>query len=591
MTHNKTLAAQLYNEFQQYFPKNSVEYFVSYYDYYQPEAFLPATGTYIEKDAKINDEIDKLRHRATWSVYERSSFIIVSSVSCIYGLGSPDVYKELQIPLKKGDVLDRDDLIQRLVEIQYERNDIAFKRATFRVRGDTVEVFPPGSDLGVRVEFFGDEIEEISEFAPLTGNVVESLREVSFYPAKHYVSTDEQRERALSDIFSEMKERVCSFKAENKLIEAQRLQERTMYDLEMLREVGYCPGIENYSRHMDGRASGSPPQTLIDYLPSNTIIFVDESHVTLPQLNGMVRGDRARKKNLVEFGFRLPSAFDNRPLTYEEFDQRSGQKVYVSATPADTERKLAGRRVFELIVRPTGLVDPPIEVRPAKGQVDDLLKEIRKRVADDSRVLVTTLTKRMAEDLTEYLKDLEIKVRYLHCDIPSLDRTELLRELRLGSFDVLVGINLLREGLDLPEVSLVAVLDADREGFLRSTRSLIQTCGRAARNVDGFVLLYADEITQSMARAMEECNRRRKIQLAYNEEHGLVPRSVVKGISGPIVVGGEEEEEPATRAEGQDLEVLVEEMHNAAAELNFEEAARLRDRIFDIEASLREKSS
>ncbi len=589
MTHNKTLAAQLFNEFREFFPQNAVEYFVSYYDFYQPEAYMPSTGTYIEKDAKINDEIDRLRHRATWAVYERSDFVIVASVSCIYGLGSPDVYKEMQIPLSRGDLLDRDAFVRRLVEIQYERNDIDFKRSSFRVRGDVVEVFPPGAEEGIRVEFFGDEVDEITQFDPVTGAVIERLQHTSFYPAKHYVSTEERREAAVEEIFQEMKEQVSIYKAENKLIEAQRIQERTMYDLEMLREIGYCPGIENYSRHMDGREAASPPQTLIDYLPPETIIFVDESHVTLPQVKGMVRGDRARKSNLVDFGFRLPSAYDNRPLTYDEFQERTNQKVYVSATPADMEMQLAQRNIVELIVRPTGLVDPPIEVRPAKGQVDDLLKEIRIRVKAKERVLVTTLTKRMAEDLTEYLKDLEVKVRYLHCDIDTLERVDLLRELRLGTFDVLVGINLLREGLDLPEVSLVAVLDADREGFLRSTRSLIQTCGRAARHVNGHVLLYADEVTDSMAAAMQECERRRKIQLSYNEKHGIVPRSVVKGIGGPLRLAeviDEEEERAKTEAE---LETLMEDMHRAAAELKFEEAAKLRDQIFDIESALKEK--
>jgi excinuclease ABC subunit B len=592
ISHNKTLAAQLYNEFKGFFPNNSVEYFVSYYDYYQPEAYIPSTGTYIEKDASINDEIDRLRHRATWAIHEQSEFVIVSSVSCIYGLGSPDIYRELQIPVSVGEHLDRDTFLTRLVEVQYERNDYDFSRCRFRVRGDIVEVFPPGADTGVRVEFFGDEVDSIVEFEALTGNRIKDWEMYSFYPAKHFVSTEENRKTALINIEHEMEQSIEAFKKEGKHIEAQRIGERSRYDLEMLSEVGYCPGVENYSRYMDGREAGSAPHTLIDYLPSNAIIFIDESHVTLPQVMGMVKGDKARKDNLVGFGFRLPSAYDNRPLTYSEFHERTGQKVYVSATPSHREMSLARENVTELIVRPTGLIDPPVEVKPATGQVDSLLAEIKKVVANGERVLVTTLTKRMAEDLTSFLDELSIKVRYLHCDIKSTERMDLLRELREGTIDVLIGINLLREGLDLPEVGLVAILDADCEGFLRSAPSIIQTCGRAARNVNGRVILYGDKVTDSMKRAMEECERRRKIQIAYNEEHNITPKTIIKGISQSISFDSPDKKGKRKKdlTEGQNIELLVESMHQAASELRFEDAAKIRDQIADIEAALKESA-
>ena len=586
LAHNKTLAAQLCTELRAFFPDNAVEYFVSYYDYYQPEAYIPGKDMYIEKDAMINEEIDMLRHSATSALFERRDVIIVASVSCIYSLGDPLEYEGLLVSVRPGQEMSRDELVRRLVSISYERNDMNFIRNKFRVRGDVVEIFPASStDKAIRVEFFGDEIDRVSKINTLTGEVIEHLSYAAIFPATHYAVSDERREAALLEIEEEMRERVEFFKSENKLIEAQRIEERTKYDLEMLREVGFCSGVENYSRVLSGRPAGSTPYTLLDYFPKDYILFVDESHVTLPQVRGMSGGDYARKKNLIEFGFRLPSAFDNRPLFFDEFDEKIGQVVYVSATPGDYERAESSSLVEQLI-RPTGLIDPLIEVRPIEGQIDDLLGEIRKTTARDEKVLVTTLTTKMAEDLTEYLSTHGVKVKYIHHQVETLERMQIIRDLRLGEFDVLVGINLLREGLDIPEVSLVAILDADKEGFLRSETSLIQTVGRAARNVNGHVLMYADSITRSMKGAIDETNRRREIQMKYNEEHGITPESVKKRVAEVIEIGKRTrptEKKKLSRLERERLiEQLTAEMRAAAKTLEFEKAAYLRDRIHEL---------
>ncbi|RLB06476.1 MAG: excinuclease ABC subunit B [Deltaproteobacteria bacterium] len=592
ISHNKTLAAQLYSEFRELFPENAVEFFVSYYDYYQPEAYIASTDTYIEKDTSINDEIDKMRHSATRSLLERNDVIIVASVSCIYGLGSPEAYYGLLLYLEKGKRIKRGDILSKLVEIHYERNDIDFHRGTFRVRGDVVEIFPPYEEAkAIRVELFDEVVDGIYEIDPLRGRVLSSLEKIAIYPGSHYVTTRERMQLAIEGIKVELQERLAELRAQGKLLEAQRLEHRTMFDLEMLQEIGYCKGIENYSRHLTGRQPGEPPPTLLDYLPQNALIMIDESHVTIPQLEGMYHGDRSRKETLVEYGFRLPSALDNRPLTFEEFEQRVNQVIYVSATPGDYELAKGNGRVVEQIIRPTGLMDPAIEVRPARNQVDDLLGEIRERAERGERVLVTTLTKRMAEDLTEYYADLGVRVKYLHSEIDTLERVEIIRDLRLGKFDCLVGINLLREGLDIPEVSLVAILDADREGFLRSERALIQTCGRAARNVAGKVLMYAEGITSSMAKAIEETNRRRRIQEEYNRVHGITPETIKKSIHDVLtsvyeadyytvpVVREEEEGYLSPREIPQVIKRLKKEMKEAAERLEFERAAQLRDRI------------
>jgi len=547
LSHNKTLAAQLFTEFREFFPNNAVEYFVSYYDYYQPEAYIPGTDTYIEKDAQINDEIDKLRHSATRSLLERNDVIIVSSISCIYGLGSPEAYEGMLLYLEAGREAKRQDVLKKLVEIQYKRNDVDFHRGTFRVRGDVIEIFPAyEEERAIRVEFFGDEIEAISEVDPLRGIRIQKLPRVTIYPGSHYVTTAESRKRAIESIRDELRDRLQELRSLNKLVEAQRLEQRTMFDLEMMEELGYCQGVENYSRHLTGRAPGAAPPTLLEYFPKDWLLIVDESHVTVPQIGGMYRGDRARKMNLVEHGFRLPSALDNRPLNFEEWEKILNRTLYVSATPGDYELNKTGGEVVEQLIRPTGLLDPVVEVRPATRQVDDLLHEIRKRVDLGDRVLVTTLTKKLAEDLTRFYQEQGVRVKYLHSDIDTLERIEILRDLRLGAFDVLIGINLLREGLDLPEVSLVAILDADKEGFLRSFRSLTQTIGRAARNSDGFVILYADRMTESMQKAISETNRRRTLQEEYNKEHGITPKTIQKAIPALITSGdgGMEEEEP-----------------------------------------------
>ena len=592
---NKTLAAQLYNEFRELFPHNAVRYFVSYYDYYQPEAYLPSTDTYIEKDASINDEIDKLRHSATKSLLERRDAIVVASVSCIYGLGSPESYFELMVYLEEGMAIERDGILRKLVDIQYERNDYDFHRGTFRVRGDIVEIFPAYEDLSaVRIEFFGDTVEALFEIDPLRGKVQRRMRQAAIYPASHYVTTKERIKQAIRAIREELKERLEVLRKENKLLEAQRLEQRTQYDLELLEEMGYCPGIENYSRHLTGRNPGEPPPTLLSYFPDDFLLFIDESHVTVPQIGGMYRGDRSRKETLVEYGFRLPSALDNRPLNFSEFEASVSQTIYVSATPANYEREKSCGMVIEQVIRPTGLIDPEVIVRPARSQVDDLLEEIRKRVEERERVLVTTLTKRMAEDLTDYYQDLAVKVRYLHSDIETLERVEIIRDLRKGTFDVLVGINLLREGLDLPEVSLVAILDADKEGFLRSERSLIQTIGRAARNVKGTVILYADTMTDSMKRAIDETNRRRRLQAEFNKKHGITPKTVVHALGTPMVeayetdyvtvsVAAEREERYRPDEISRMVQQLKKEMKQAAAQLDFEKAAELRDRIKELQ--------
>jgi excinuclease ABC subunit B len=591
MAHNKTLAAQLYQEFRRFFPENAVEYFVSYYDYYQPEAYVPATDSYIEKEATINDEIDRMRLSATRSLFERRDVIIVASVSCIYGLGSPEAYYGMLLPLEVGQRIDRDQILRKLVEIQYERNDVEFGRGTFRVRGDIVEVVPSYEEHALRIGLFGDEVDELAWFDALTGKVIRRIEKVSVFPKSHFVTSRDRTKAAVESIKQELESFRGQLEAEGKLLEAQRLHQRTMFDLEMIREIGYCHGIENYARHLTGRPPGAPPPTLLDYLPDDALVIVDESHQTVPQVRGMYHGDRSRKEVLVAYGFRLPSALDNRPLNFEEWEQRVGQVVFVSATPGPYELSKASGVVVEQVIRPTGLMDPPIEVRPVKGQVDDLLKEIRERVSRGERVLVTTLTKRMAEDLTTYYQELGVKVRYLHSDIDTLERVEILRDLRRGAFDVLVGINLLREGLDLPEVSLVAILDADKEGFLRSGGSLIQTSGRAARNVNGSVIMYADTVTASMKTAISETARRRTRQAAYNEEHGITPQSVVREIDdvlssvyerdyGPVPAAREERESFRTQAElDAHIASLEAEMKSAAANLDFERAAGLRDKV------------
>jgi excinuclease ABC subunit B len=595
IAHNKTLAAQLYNEFKQFFPENAVEYFVSYYDYYQPEAYIPQTDTYIEKDALINDNIDKLRHSATRSLLERRDVVIVASVSCIYGLGSPEVYYGMVLLLEEGGRAPRDFMLHKLVEIQYQRNDLDLHRGTFRARGDVVEIFPAYEDLAVRVELFGDEVESIVQFDPLTGEKRARLPRVPIYPANHYVTPQDRLERAFAGIEAELRTRLGELEGSNKLLEAQRLRQRTLFDLEMMREIGTCKGIENYSRHLSGRNAGDPPPTLMDYLPQDALVIIDESHQTLPQLRGMYHGDRSRKETLVAYGFRLPSALDNRPLTFAEFDQCVNQVCFVSATPGPYELEQVGGRVVEQIIRPTGLIDPEILVRPTPGQVDDLIHEIRGRVARTQRVLVTTLTKRMAEELTDYLSDVGIRVRYLHSDIDTLQRNEIIRDLRLGKFDVLVGINLLREGLDIPEVSLVAILDADKEGFLRSTGSLIQTAGRAARNVEGQVIFYADVLTDSMRRAIGETARRRQLQLDYNQEHGITPESIKKGIQDVLASIYERDYYTVPVRDDRAVEyipreeipaliaTLDKEMRAAAKRLEFEQAAAIRDRIADLQ--------
>ena len=591
LAHNKTLAAQLCAEFKEFFPNNAVEYFVSYYDYYQPEAYIPHTDTYIAKDASTNDEIDRLRLSATCALLERRDVIVVSSVSCIYGLGEPDDFANLVVSLRVGAEWDRDELLRRLVEIRYERNDIAFERNMFRVRGDTVELYPAYyRDHAIRVEFFGDEIDRISDFNPVTGSVNRVLNHVAIYPASHYVTTKDKMDKAILEIRRELEDQVKYFTDNNQLVEAQRLRQRTEYDMEMMAELGYCSGIENYSRIISDRPAGSAPMTLLDFFPDDFLLFVDESHVTLPQVRAMYNGDHARKDSLVKYGFRLPCAYDNRPLKFEEFEERIGQAVFVSATPGPYERERADQ-VVEQVIRPTGLLDPRVEVRPVTGQIDDLMDEIRARAARDERVLVTTLTKKMAEDLTEYLKNAGIRVRYMHSDVQTIERMEIIRSLRLGEFDVLVGINLLREGLDLPEVSLVAILDADKEGFLRSETSLIQTIGRAARNADGLVIMYADEITPSMRAAIDETERRRSIQDAYNQEHGIVPKTIIKGVREILEISKTAEEDTlrahkkrklTEQERAAEIAKLEKEMREASKMLEFEYAAVLRDRIIEL---------
>ena len=583
LAHNKTLAGQLCSEFKEFFPENAVEYFVSYYDYYQPEAYIPTTDTYIEKDSAVNDEIDKLRHSATSALSERRDVIIVASVSCIYSLGDPIDYRSMVISLRTGMVKERDELIQKLIEIQYERNDISFSRNKFRVRGDVVEIYPVYSnENAIRVEFFGDEIDRISEINALTGQVKNTLSHVAIYPASHYVVSPEKMEKSIRIIYEEMEKQVEAFQAEGKLLEAQRIKQRTEYDIEMLRETGFCKGIENYSAIMSGRKPGEPPFTLLDYFPDDFLLFVDESHVTLPQVKGMFGGDYSRKDSLVKFGFRLPSAYDNRPLKFEEFYQKTGQKVFVSATPGEFE-KTTSAHTAEQLIRPTGLLDPEIIVKPTDGQIDDIVSQINQRVEKGERVLVTTLTKKMAEDLTDYLENIDIKVRYMHYDVETIERMKLIRELRLGEFDVLVGINLLREGLDIPEVSLVCILDADKEGFLRSETSLIQTIGRAARNAEGQVIMYADSVTPSMERAIKETARRREKQQKYNQEHGIVPRTIKKEVRDILEISTHEGDKPSKRMTREQREAMIKqltaEMKAAAKILEFEHAAYLRDKI------------
>ncbi|SEM64491.1 Excinuclease ABC subunit B [Mesobacillus persicus] len=595
IAHNKTLAGQLYSEFKEFFPNNAVEYFVSYYDYYQPEAYVPQTDTFIEKDASINDEIDKLRHSATSSLFERRDVIIIASVSCIYGLGSPEEYRDMVVSLRSGMEIERNKLLHRLVDIQYERNDIDFKRGTFRVRGDVVEIFPVSRDEHcIRVEFFGDEIDRIREVDALTGEIIGERDHVAIFPASHFVTREEKMRVAIENIEKELEERLVELREDNKLLEAQRLEQRTRYDLEMMREMGFCSGIENYSRHLTLRSAGATPYTLIDYFPEDFLLVIDESHVTLPQVRGMYNGDRARKNVLVDHGFRLPSALDNRPLTFEEFEKHMHNAIYVSATPGPYEMEHTPKMI-EQIIRPTGLLDPTIDVRPIEGQIDDLIGEIQERVKQNERVLVTTLTKKMSEDLTDYLKEIGIKVNYLHSEIKTLERIEIIRELRLGKYDVLVGINLLREGLDIPEVSLVTILDADKEGFLRSERSLIQTIGRAARNSNGHVIMYADRMTNSMEIAISETKRRRAIQEEYNEKHGITPQTIQKDIRDVIraTIAAEEQEEfnpseglkKLSKKERDEVIVNMEkEMKEAAKALNFERAAELRDLILELKA-------
>lgn len=592
LAHNKTLAGQLYSEFKEFFPENNVEYFVSYYDYYQPEAYIPSSDTYIEKDSSVNDEIDKLRHSATAALFETRDVIIVASVSCIYGLGDPIDYEHMTVSLRPGMKIERDAMLKKLINMQYSRNELDFKRGTFRAKGDIVEIFP--SDYGesaIRVEFWGDEVEKISEINPLTGKTVASRNHIMIFPNSHYVTTSDKMEHAITTIEEEMKQQVEYFKSQGKLIEAQRIEERTNFDIEMMKETGFCQGIENYSRHISGREPGSAPYTLFDYFPKDFLLLIDESHATIPQVRAMYNGDRARKESLVKYGFRLPSAFDNRPLKFEEFEQRINQVVFVSATPAEYEKEHSKGNVAEQIIRPTGLLDPEIEVKPVENQIDDLIEQIHKRIERKERVLVTTLTKKMAEDLTSYLAGLDIKVRYMHSDIKALERMEIIRNLRLGEFDVLVGINLLREGLDIPEVSLVAILDADKEGFLRSERSLIQTIGRAARNTNGKVIMYADELTDSMDKAITETNRRRKIQKEYNKEHKIVPQTIQKSIrdsiKASIVEEASEKYELDKNTTLEDIiNKLTEEMLCHAEKMEFEEAAKLRDQIKELEKSL-----
>ena len=593
LAHNKTLAAQLCAEFREFFPNNAVEYFVSYYDYYQPEAYIPHTDTFIEKDSAVNEEIDRLRLSATASLLERRDVIVVSSVSCIYGLGEPENFEKMMVALRVGMTIERDELLKRLVDIRYERNDIAFERNMFRVRGDTVEVWPAyWKDTAIRVEFFGDEIDRLSEINVVTGTPIRRLNNIPIWPANHYVTPKEKMDAAVQEIYKELEERVAFFEKEGKLIEAQRIKQRTMYDIEMMQELGYCSGIENYSRVIEGRPVGSPPHTLLDYFPKDFVLFIDESHVTLPQVRAMYNGDRARKTTLVDYGFRLPCAYDNRPLKFEEFEQRLNQVVYVSATPGEYERTRSGQ-IVEQVIRPTGLLDPKVEVRPVEGQIDDLIGEINTRTQRNERVLITTLTKKMAEDLTAYLQNTGIKVRYMHHDIDTIERMEIMRDLRLGTFDVLVGINLLREGLDLPEVSLVAILDADKEGFLRSETSLIQTIGRAARNADGMVILYADTITPSMRRAMDETERRREKQDAYNKAHGITPKTVVKSVRELLEISATAEDVASDQRQGRvkamtkqekaaEIARLEKAMKEAAKMLEFELAASLRDQIIEL---------
>lgn len=598
IAHNKTLAAQLYGEFKEFFPNNAVEYFVSYYDYYQPEAYVPSSDTYIAKDSSINDEIDKLRHSATAALSERRDVIIVASVSCIYGLGSPIDYQNMVISLRPGMIKDRDEVVAKLIEIQYERNDIDFKRGTFRVHGDVLEIFPAYSEkVAYRVEFFGDEIDRITEIDTLTGEILNVIGHVAIFPASHYVVAKESLNRATKAIEEELEERIRYFKREDKLLEAQRISERTNFDIEMMRETGFCSGIENYSRHLTGLEPGQPPHTLIDYFPDDFLIMIDESHKTIPQIGGMYHGDQSRKSTLVDYGFRLPSAKDNRPLNFEEFESKVNQMLFVSATPGEYEEKNELLRVDQ-IIRPTGLLDPEVEVRPVEGQIDDLIGEVNKEISRKNKVLITTLTKRMAEDLTDYMRELGIRVRYLHSDIDTLERTEIIRDMRLDVFDVLVGINLLREGLDIPEITLVAILDADKEGFLRSETSLIQTIGRAARNAEGHVIMYADNMTDSMKMAIDETERRRKVQMAYNEEHGITPQTIKKSVRDLISiskkVAAEElrmEKDPESMS-AQELEKLIKDvtkqMKKAAAELNFEAAAELRDKLLELKKQIQD---
>lgn len=584
LAHNKTLAYQLFTEFKEFFPENAVEYFVSYYDYYQPEAYVAATDTYIAKDSSINDEIDKMRHSATMALFERRDVIIVASVSCIYGLGDPIEYKKLVVSLRPGQETSPEEVMKKLIDVQYVRNDVEFERGTFRARGDILDIYPAGFDQkAIRIEFFGDEIDQISEFDPLTGKAISKISHAYIYPASHYATTSEKTEKAIISIEKELEERIKEFESENKLLEAQRIEQRTKYDIEMLKEIGFCSGIENYSAHLSQRPRGSRPYTLIDYFPKDFVLMVDESHVSIPQVGGMYEGDRSRKQNLVDFGFRLPSALDNRPLKFDEFEKLINQTVYVSATPGPYEMKKTHGELVEQIIRPTGLLDPIVEVRPTENQIDDLIGEVHKTIAKGERVLVTTLTKKMAEDLTDYLMEQNIKVRYLHSDIKTIERSEIIRDLRLGKFDVLVGINLLREGLDIPEVSLITILDADKEGFLRSETSLIQTIGRAARNSEGHVIMYGDTITGSMQRAIDETERRRKIQEEFNEKHDITPTTIKKNIGEIIQITKKAEEEEIEEFNREDIATILinmeSEMYKAAEELDFERAARLRDQI------------